>query len=134
MALCELCGECGFSNISQPFVDVKCGFGTRLCALSVLCAAGPHNMTCELSVAGSVPSAMCSGCVGVRIQCRCAHIMKFRTFVWNEMSLQVAIKRSNVLMSVMVGGLVFRESITRRLPYVILMLAGMICIIVDPKT
>ena len=45
----------------------------------------------------------------------------------------MAIKRSNVLLSVLVGGIVFKESIASRLPYVMLMLCGMTCIVLDPK-
>jgi hypothetical protein len=47
---------------------------------------------------------------------------------------QVAIKRSNVLLSVLVGGLVFKENIVKRIPYVLLMLCGMTFIVLDPKS
>lgn len=40
-------------------------------------------------------------------------------------SYVMAIKRSNVLLSVAVGGLVFGESVMSRIPYVLLMLSGM---------
>jgi drug/metabolite transporter (DMT)-like permease len=47
-------------------------------------------------------------------------------------SYVVAIKRSNILLSVLVGGLVFKESIASRLPYVLAMLAGMLLIVAEP--
>lgn len=50
------------------------------------------------------------------------------------LNVQVAIKRANVLLSVLVGGLVFKENIMRRVPYVLLMLCGMTCIVLDPKS
>ena len=46
----------------------------------------------------------------------------------------IAIKRCNVLLSVLIGGLVFREPIMQRLPYVLLMLGGMLLIVLDPKS
>lgn len=46
-------------------------------------------------------------------------------------SYVVAIKRMNVLLSVAVGGLVFKESVLRRLPYVLLMLSGMFLIVIE---
>jgi hypothetical protein len=47
-------------------------------------------------------------------------------------SYVVAIKRVNILLSVLVGGLVFRESVASRLPYVLAMLAGMLLIVAEP--
>ncbi|GIL72953.1 hypothetical protein Vretimale_4599 [Volvox reticuliferus] len=47
-------------------------------------------------------------------------------------SYVVAIKRCNVLFSVVLGALVFRESIGSRLPYVFLMMLGMTVIVLEP--
>ncbi len=47
-------------------------------------------------------------------------------------SYVVAIKRCNVLLSVLVGGLLFRERILERLPYVLLMMLGMCLIVLEP--
>ncbi|GFR40427.1 hypothetical protein Agub_g1001 [Astrephomene gubernaculifera] len=47
-------------------------------------------------------------------------------------SYVVAIKRCNVLFSVVLGALVFRESVRSRLPYVFLMMLGMTLIVLEP--
>jgi hypothetical protein len=47
-------------------------------------------------------------------------------------SYVVAIKRVNILLSVLIGGVVFKESIASRLPYVVAMLAGMLLIVAEP--
>jgi drug/metabolite transporter (DMT)-like permease len=47
-------------------------------------------------------------------------------------SYVVAIKRCNILFSVLAGGLLFKEKITGRLPYVLAMLAGMLLIVAEP--
>lgn len=49
-------------------------------------------------------------------------------------SYVVAIKRCNVLFSVLMGGLIFRESILRRLPYIVIMLLGVTLIVVEPDS
>lgn len=48
-------------------------------------------------------------------------------------SYVVAIKRCNILLSVIVGRVWFRESIASRLPYVFLMLLGMSLIVLEPS-
>ncbi|GLI68989.1 hypothetical protein VaNZ11_013525 [Volvox africanus] len=47
-------------------------------------------------------------------------------------SYVVAIKRCNVFFSVVLGALIFRESIGSRLPYVFLMMLGMTVIVLEP--
>lgn len=50
------------------------------------------------------------------------------------MSYVVAIKRCNILMSVLLGGVVWRERIVHRLPFICLMLLGMLLIVLDPDS
>ncbi|KXZ44269.1 hypothetical protein GPECTOR_70g500 [Gonium pectorale] len=47
-------------------------------------------------------------------------------------SYVVAIKRCNVLFSTLLGALIFRESVRSRLPYIFLMLLGMMLIVLEP--
>eukprot|EP00198_Chlamydomonas_reinhardtii_P002664 XP_001692000.1 predicted protein [Chlamydomonas reinhardtii] len=48
-------------------------------------------------------------------------------------SYVVAIKRCNVLMSVLLGAALFRESIRSRLPYIFLMMLGVMLIVLEPS-
>lgn len=48
-------------------------------------------------------------------------------------SYVVAIKRSNVLFSVALGALLFGESVGSRMPYIGLMVAGMLLIVLEPS-
>jgi len=64
----------------------------------------------------------------------CALVVFLEAIKFILVSYVVALKRSNVLLSVLVGGFVFKENIARRLPYVVLMLCGMTCIVLDPKS
>ncbi len=48
-------------------------------------------------------------------------------------SYVVAIKRSNVLFSVGLGALLFGESVGSRMPYIGLMVAGMLLIVLEPS-
>jgi len=48
-------------------------------------------------------------------------------------SYVVALKRCNILLSVVLGGLLFKESIASRLPYVFIMMLGMTLIVLEPK-
>ena len=47
---------------------------------------------------------------------------------------QVAIKRCNILLSVLAGGFFFRESVLSRLPCIVLMLSGVAMIVLEPNT
>ena len=47
---------------------------------------------------------------------------------------QVAIKRCSILLSVLAGGYIFRESIRSRLPYIALMMGGMCLIVLEPNS
>lgn len=47
-------------------------------------------------------------------------------------SYVVAIKRSNILFSTMLGAVLFKENILRRLPYVLLMIVGMTMVVIEP--
>lgn len=49
-------------------------------------------------------------------------------------SYVVAIKRCNILISVLVGGVVLKESVSRRLPYIIGMIGGMCLIVLEPNS
>ncbi|KAG2442506.1 hypothetical protein HXX76_002592 [Chlamydomonas incerta] len=49
-------------------------------------------------------------------------------------SYVVAIKRCNVLLSVLLGAALFRESIRSRLPYIFLMMAGVMLIVLEPSS
>lgn len=44
----------------------------------------------------------------------------------------VAIKRINVLLSTLVGCVMFKERIGRRMPWILLMLVGMLLIVLQP--
>jgi multidrug transporter EmrE-like cation transporter len=44
-------------------------------------------------------------------------------------SYAVAAKRSGIVVSVLVGALLFKEDVVKRLPYIMLMFAGMLIII-----
>jgi drug/metabolite transporter (DMT)-like permease len=45
----------------------------------------------------------------------------------------VAIKRVNILFSVLVGAVFFKEPVRERLPYVLLMMAGCVLIVIEPE-
>lgn len=47
-------------------------------------------------------------------------------------SYVVALKRFNILFSVVLGGLIFQEKVASRIPYILLMLAGMVIIVQQP--
>jgi len=49
-------------------------------------------------------------------------------------SFVIAIKRCNILISVLVGGIAFGENVSRRLPYVMVMIGGMCLIVLEPKS
>lgn len=49
-----------------------------------------------------------------------------------QVSYMVAIKRINVLLSTLVGCVMFNERIGRRMPYILLMLLGMLLIVLQP--
>ena len=49
-----------------------------------------------------------------------------------QVSYMVAIKRINVLLSTLVGLVMFKERIGRRMPYIVLMLLGMLLIVLQP--
>ncbi|WIA12726.1 hypothetical protein OEZ86_006051 [Tetradesmus obliquus] len=47
-------------------------------------------------------------------------------------SYVVAIKRVNVLLSTLIGCVLFKEAVGRRIPYILLMLCGMLLIVLQP--
>lgn len=47
-------------------------------------------------------------------------------------SYVVAIKRTNVLMSTLIGCVLFKENVRQRIPYIIVMLGGMLMIVLQP--
>lgn len=49
-----------------------------------------------------------------------------------QVSYMVAIKRINVLLSTLVGCVLFNERVGRRMPYILLMLLGMLLIVLQP--
>lgn len=61
-----------------------------------------------------------------------AVILYLNAVTYTLVTYAVALKRFNVLFSVVIGGLVFKENILSRLPYVCLMLFGMILVVAEP--
>ncbi|CAI5483684.1 unnamed protein product [Closterium sp. Yama58-4] len=58
-----------------------------------------------------------------------AIVFYLQSLHWLLVSYSVAAKRSNILISMFVGYFLFKENIWKRLPYVLLMIAGMTLII-----
>jgi hypothetical protein len=62
--------------------------------------------------------------------CECVAIICYlKSLETLLVSYAIAAKRSNVLLSVLVGHLIFKERIWKRLPYVVLMVGGMVLIL-----
>ncbi|KAL6765903.1 hypothetical protein V8C86DRAFT_1781989 [Haematococcus lacustris] len=80
---------------------------------------------------------LCSRHLGVLLLLSLAELLAVVLFLeaikFVFVSYVVAIKRANILMSLIVGGCCFGERVWRRLPAVLIMVSGMLLIITDPS-